>query len=176
MHCLFVRADYQQPQTSGNSTFSQHGAPGEHWGQCFGLRSLQFCFQHLLSPFLRLKQRLKNINPRSLNSTLTHNMYIPTDNIQDVCTCKDGHNIHICAHWHRQKHKHILLLICVNCHLVELIIVPFLLSPAQVRPRGLIGISFSNYYSIGSFSSSVYWRCTQVGVAALGVFSYLFLF
>lgn len=48
---------------------------------------------------------------------------------------------------------HILVLICVNCCLVRAIIAPFQLSPVEVRPRGLISISFSNYYSISSFSS-----------------------
>lgn len=30
VHCLFVRAEYQQPHYSGNRTLPQQGAPGEH--------------------------------------------------------------------------------------------------------------------------------------------------
>lgn len=44
-----------------NSHITLATAPGEHWGQCFGERSLQFGFQHLLCRFWA-KQSLKNIS------------------------------------------------------------------------------------------------------------------
>lgn len=49
-------------------------------------------------------------------------------------------------------------------------------SRVEVRPAGVISVSFDNYYSISTFSSliGVYWQCTQAGVAALlGVFKLL---
>ena len=88
--CVFIKAVYQQTHCSGSGTLSQQGAPGEHWGQCFGERSLQLFFQHLLSLFIRPKKKLEH-QRKNVTKVYVHTQ----QDSQSARTWKDGQRIRV---------------------------------------------------------------------------------
>lgn len=107
MRCLFVRADNQPPHKSSYATLCQHGAPGKHWGQCLGKKSLQLGFQHHGPPFSkkRLTQRPSQKIPPARSQNCTQHAQIINE-VQNANVCIDRHCTHVyCIH--KQSYIHI---------------------------------------------------------------------